>query len=428
MKNGDGYAVQTQIEPQYDALVVPEVPHLTAYQRVVRARWYVLRWAFGTAVLFAIIALIIPPEFESVARLMPPDNSDSMMLAALVGRAGDSLGFAASNLLGIRSTGALFVGILGSNAVQDAIVDKFDLQKAYRKKYHDGARKALDRETDIYDDRKTGIISIKCHDNDRVRVRSICQAYIDSLNGLMMRVSTGAARREREFLEERLKTVKTELDEASVEFSQFASKNAAIDIPQQGKAMVESAAIVQGQLIAAQSELRGMQQVYGPEHSRVRAVEAQIAELQKQLENIGGTDAQLQSSASTLYPPIRKLPLLAVKYTDLYRRAKIEEAVFETLTKQYELAKVQEAKETPTVRVLDSPSKPEHKVGPPRTVITICGLLLGIALGSGLVLGRVAWNEADAQHPKKVAVLETWTAVHEDWDRARHWLHRRSQS
>ncbi len=222
--------------------------------------------------------------------------------------------------------------------------------------------------------------------------------------------------------------MKVDLDRASVEFSQFASKNSAIDIPQQGKAMVESAAIVQGQLIAAQSELRGMQQVYGPEHSRVRAVEAQIAELSKQLEKLGGTDAQLASDEKTLYPPIRKLPLLAVTYTDLYRRAKIQEAVFETLTKQYELAKVQEAKETPSVRVLDAPTLPEHKVGPPRTIITICGFLLGLAIGSVVVIGGKGWEQTDESHPKKVAVLETWNTVREDWYRVRRRMSSRSRA
>jgi len=419
MDQGNQYAVGTEFEASYESLVEASVaPRETAYGLVVRERWYIAKWALGAAVVFAVIALIIPPQYESVARLMPPDNADSFMLAALMGRTGDMLGGAASNLLGMRSSGALFVGILGSNVIEDAIIDKFDLQRVYRRKYRDRARKALEDQTDIVEDRKNGIITLKCRDTVPQRARDICQAYLIDLNDLMVHVSTGSARREREFLEERLKAVKTDLDRAAVEFSQFASKNSTIDITQQGKAMVESAAIVQGQLIAAQSELRGLQQVYGPEHSRVRSVEAQIGELQKQLETLSGTDAQLASPNRSLYPPIRKLPLLAVTYTDLYRRAKIQEAVFETLTKQYELAKVQEAKETPTVRVLDAPTFPERKVSPPRTVITICGLFLGPAIGCVVVVGRVAWDDTDARHPKKAAALTTWSALQQDWGRA----------
>ena len=355
------YGIDLELENGYVPISeVKSAKKTTAYILAVQHRWYLMRWMLGAGLLFAIVALIIPPQYESVARLMPPDNTESLMLAALTGKAGEGLGLAASGLLGMRSSGALFVGILSSNAVEDRIVDKFGLQQVYRQKFRDRTRKALEKHTDISEDRKNGIISLKCDDTSPQRAQQICAAYISDLNDLMVKVSTGSARREREFLEQRLKAVKLDLDQASVDFSQFASKNTAIDLPQQGKAMVESAAIVQGQLIAAQAELRGLRQVYGPQHSRVRAVEARIDELKDQLQKLGGTDAQLKADDGSMYPPIRKLPLLAVTYTDLYRRAKIQEAVYEALTKQYEMAKVQEAKETPTVRVLDSPTLPEQ--------------------------------------------------------------------
>src|SRR5207253_2187866 len=127
---------------------------------------------------------------------------------------------------------------------------------------------------------------------------------------------------------------------------QFSSKNAAIDIKEQGKAMVEGAAILQGQLIAAQSELEGLRQIYTDNNVRVRSVRARIDELKHQLEKMGGKgenpsadSRQEQDSPAqqdSLYPSIRKLPLLGVTYADLYRRTRVQEAVFESLTKEYE--------------------------------------------------------------------------------------------
>jgi uncharacterized protein involved in exopolysaccharide biosynthesis len=222
-------------------------------------------------------------------------------------------------------------------------------------------------------------------------------------------------RRERTFLEERLKAVNQDLEAAEKEFSQFSSKNTAIDIKEQGKAMVEAAATLQGQYIAAQSELEGLKQVYTDNNVRVRSVRARIAELKRQLEKLGGKGEQASDpsgqQADYLYPSIRKLPLLGVTYADLYRRTRVQEAVFETLTKQYELAKVQEAKEIPTVKVLDVPNIPEKKSFPPRLVMMFVGTFLGLAGVVGFVFGKTAWQATDANDPHKVFVQEVFQTV-----------------
>src|SRR4029077_19653737 len=167
------------------------------------------------------------------------------------------------------------------------------------------------------------------------------------------------------------------------DFSQFASKNTAIDVKEQGKAMVEAAALLQGQLIAAQSQYEGLREIYTDNNVRVRSVKARIDELQRQLQKLGGKGESATSvsdlPADSLYPSIRKLPLLGVKYADLYRRTKIQEAVLETLTKEYELAKVQEAKEIPTVKVLDVANVPDKKSFPPRMSIIFLGTALAFA-------------------------------------------------
>ncbi len=362
-----------------------------------------------------LIAFLTPAQYRSVTRLMPPDqqsNSGLALLAAMAGRAGAGVTGLAGDLLGFKSSGALFVGMLKSETVQDALVDKFQLRKVYRHSKIEDAREELAEHTDVSEDRKSGIITIAVTDHDPKRAAAMSQAYVAELDRLVAQVSTSSARRERAFLEERLQKVKADLDTAAKKFSDFASRNTAIDIPAQGKAMVEAAAMLQGQLIAAQAELSGMQQIYTDNNVRVRAAEARVKELQRKLDEIGGAGTQGDlKSENSLYPSIRKLPLLGVTYADLYRETKIQETVYELLTQQYELAKVQEAKEIPTVRVLDAARVPTRKAFPPRVLIAVLGTMLGLTLSATWILGKTRWHAVDPSDPRKVLAIEVLTTV-----------------
>jgi len=207
--------------------------------------------------------------------------------------------------------------------------------------------------------------------------------------------------------------VKQDLDGAAREFSEFASKNTAIDIPAQGKAMGEAAAMLQGQLIAAESELRGLEAMYTEQNVRVRALRARAGELRLQLGKLGGDGSSYAGSKSdsSQYPAMRQLPLLGVTYADLYRQTKIQETVFELLTQQYELAKVQEAKEVPSVKVLDAAVVPTKKTFPPRTLLTAAGTTLAFLGACAWVLGKQAWNGIDPQDPGKQFAREVAVSV-----------------
>jgi capsule polysaccharide export protein KpsE/RkpR len=315
----------------------------------------------------------------------------------------------------MKSTSDIFVGILSSRTVQDKLIQQFDLKKLYRDRRMEDARKDLAEHTEISVERKSQIITITVVDHDPKRAAAIGQAYVEELNRLVAELSTSSARRERIFLEARLQAVNRDLESAEKEFSQFASKNSAIDIKEQGKAMVEAAAILQGQLIAAESELEALKQVYTDNNVRVRSIKARVTELKHQLEKLcgNGEDASAPSGLqqASLYPSIRRLPLLGVTYADLYRRTKVQEAVFENLTKEYEMAKVQEAKEIPTVKVLDFPHIPDKKSFPPRLGIMLLGTAFAFALAATWVFGKTAWDQTDSVDPGKAFAQEVFSAV-----------------
>ena len=421
-------ATKTQPEamPEHDLPIAPSpegAPQASgisvAYLRLLwEHRPLLVRIVLYGLLASTLIAFLIPTRYESTARLMPPDSNQSgglaMAAAALSGNAG-GLGGIASEMLGMKSTSDIFVGILTSRTVQDKLIQQFDLKKLYRDRRMEDARKDLAEHTSISVDRKSQIITITVVDHDPKRAAAMGQAYVEELNRLVAELSTSSARRERIFLEERLQAVSKDLESAEKEFSQFASKNTAIDIKEQGKAMVEAAATLQGHLIAAESELEGLRQMYTDNNVRVRSVRARIDELNHQLEKIGGKGDEVSAPTgqqqASLYPSIRRLPLLGVTYADLYRRTRVQEAVFESLTKEYELAKVQEVKEIPVVKVLDSPSIPDKKSFPPRLLIVLLGTALAFALATTWVFGKTAWDQTDSIDPRKAFAQEVFVTV-----------------
>jgi capsule polysaccharide export protein KpsE/RkpR len=385
-------------------------------------RRFLLRTAFLVFLASALIAILIPSTYRTVTRLMPPDGQSASglgLLAAMSGKSGpggigglSNVGGLAGDLLGSKSTGALFVGMVRSQTVQDRLIGEFDLKRVYWDSKIEDARIDLEDHTDVAEERKSGIISIGVTDRDPKRAAAMAQAYVSELDRLVAQVSTSAARRERIFLEDRLKTVKTELDTAAKNFSNFASKNTAIDIPAQGKATVEAAANLQARLIAAQAEVSGLRQIYTSNNVRVRSAEARVNELQSKLNEIGGSDSLgAVKESGMIFPSIRKLPILGVTYADLYLQTKIQQTVFELLTQQYEMAKVQEAKEIPSVKVLDVAVVPTKRSFPPRLLITILGTLLGLAAAVTWIIARTKWDAADAGNPRKVLATEVFMTV-----------------
>jgi uncharacterized protein involved in exopolysaccharide biosynthesis len=380
-------------------------------------RRFLLRWTIIGLVLSLVFAFLIPSRYVATTQLMPPDNQSAGGAAAILsavgsgsGRSSSGLAGLAGDILGTKNSGALFVGILSSRTVQDRLIQEFDLRREYWDSKMEDARSDLERHTTVSEDRKSGILSVSVWDHNPQRAADLAGAYVKELDRLVAQVSTSAARRERIFLEERLQTVKHDLDASAAKFSDYASKNTAIDIPAQGKAMVEAAATLQGQYIAAQSELQGLEAIYTDQNVRVRALRARVSELRTQLGKVlgeaGGAGALTPKSDPSLYPSIRQLPVLGVTYADLYRQTKIQETVFELLTQQYELAKVQEAKEIPSVKVLDAAVVPTKVSFPPRGALTVVGAVLFFLGACAWIFANRSYAAIDPQDPRKMLAEE----------------------
>jgi capsule polysaccharide export protein KpsE/RkpR len=381
-----------------------------------------VRVAGTVFVLSILVALLLPKEYVSGARIMPPEQggNTAAMLAALVGKgsAGGLAGLAGS-LLGAKNNGALFVALLHSGTVSGHLIDRFDLQRVYHKRYREDTAKRLGRLTKITEDPKSGVITILVKDETRERARDLAQGYLDELNNLVAKVNTSSAHREREFIEQRLNTVQAELQRAQLELSDFSSKNTTIDIKEQTRATVDAGAKLEGQLIAGESELDSLRQIYGDHNVRVRAAEARNTILQRELQRANGqssTDPDGKDvDATHPYPALRQLPQLGVRWANLYRNVRIHETVFDLLSEEYETARIEEVKSIPTVSVIDVPALPERKSGPYRTLIVLISTLLSAVMTAAFLLARRWWLEMDNEDARRVLAARIGMSVRDRW-------------
>jgi capsule polysaccharide export protein KpsE/RkpR len=380
----------------------------------------------GTVFVLSIfVALLLPKEYVSGARIMPPEQggNTAAMLAALVGK-GSAGGLAslAGSLLGAKNSGALFVALLHSGTVSGHLIDRFDLQRVYHKRYREDAARRLGHLTKITEDSKSGVITIAVTDETRERARDLAQGYLDELNNLVAKVNTSSAHREREFIEQRLKTVQAELQRAQLELSDFSSKNTTIDIKEQTRATVDAGAKLEGQLIAGESELDSLRQIYGNQNVRVRAAEARNAILQRELQRANGQSSADPDGndidASHPYPALRQLPQLGVRWANLYRNVRIHETVFDLLSEEYETARIEEVKSIPTVSVIDVPGLPERKSGPHRTLIVLISTLLSAVMTAVFLLARRSWLAMDDEDARRVLATRIAMTIRNRWSRS----------
>ena len=328
-------------------------------------RHFVASVVFLGTLLFLLLGFLIPTSYEATTTVVPPGQF-SVELPQI------------SEFEG-KFSGALVMAILRSDTVQDELINRFDLRRIYRVNTYAEARQKLSDHTTIQQNRKGGVVSITVADHDAQRASAVAEAYVAVLNRSIVGLNTSSTHREGLFLEERLKVARQELDHSAQELSEFSSKNAAVNIEAQVSASMKALAKVEREVIATQSELHGLEQIYTSNHSRVRILQARSAQLRWRMAQMMGpslTELGMSGPGEQLLPALRALPLLNKKYEDLKREVTSSEALVERLTQLSELARVEEVKDIPVVEVIDVAERPEKSSGPPRLRIVVLGAII----------------------------------------------------
>ncbi len=370
---------------------------LLEFYRVIRPRKkFIASVTIGAMLVAMVLSLfVIEKTFEATASMVPPTEHDGMGLSGLLAAAG-GVDRAAQNL-GISLPGApatptdLFMAMVKSRVVADAIIDKFKLKEVYDIETMDKTRKALAGSTSITLTREK-VIKITVEDSDPQRAADIANAYLNELDKLNQKLNVSKAALNRQFIEQQMVKNQTKIMELEDQIKDFQTKHMSFAMEEQAKAMVGAVAGIQSQLVAQEVQLEVMQQYLSPENPEIHRVRASIEELRKQIRAIergqgfqSGPSEKGEKRApggGHSQPAIVDVPALAVEYGRLLRMLKVHETLYTLMISEFQQAKYSEARNTPTVQVLDPAVPPEIKSRPITSLNMLVAGFLGLACSS----------------------------------------------
>jgi tyrosine-protein kinase Etk/Wzc len=380
---------------------------------LIKYRRFIIWFWIIAVVLSVLISLILPKTYIATAIIAPPSSSgDVTSLLSGLGVSG-GMGNLAAMMLGVPTSADFYIDILHSRTVADALIDRFKLMDVYHKRYRVDTVKALDNRTEIAKT-KGDLVTITVEDKDPKQAADMANAYVEELDKLARQLGMSSAGRMRVFLEKQIGETKRELRTAEDNLRNFQTEHKMVAVDEQTKAMVEGAALLEGQLIAAQTELGILRSFSTENNPRVRLVNAKIAELKKQMNLMEGTAVypkpgktntlQKPTPAGTnnsFYIPLSQLPNLGLEFVRLYRDVKIQETVFELLTQQYEMARVNEAKDTQTIQIVDRAKIPDKKDKPKRSIIVLITAIVAFGLAIFIAFSHEYLNSMDAENKRR---------------------------
>jgi capsule polysaccharide export protein KpsE/RkpR len=343
--------------------------NLLDYWRVLMKRKRLLALIIGTAAIASvIISLLLPKIYASTTSLLPPEDSAGGM--GLLSSLPSGMSGLAGGLLGKGSPGDLWVGILESQTIRDEIISRFNLREFYQAGTIEGARSALNNVVKIKKS-KEGIVFITVEDKEPERATQMARAFVEELDKVNKSIVMTSGGRMRTFIEGRLDEAKVLLASAEEALKSFQEQNRAVKLDAQSQAIIEAIGNVKGQLMAKEVELQTLLSFATSQNPQVEILKTQVKELKQGLQELEVGKGNTLASSKSIFIPTSKIPELSLKYVRLLREAKIQETLFELLTQQYEMARIQEAKDSPTVQVLDVAKVPEEKSKPKRALIVL---------------------------------------------------------
>jgi len=349
-------------------------------------RWIILQIAASTLALAVIIGFVIQPYFVSIASFLPPGSSSTSGASALMGQLSQLSGLSGGSglLASAKSPGDLYVGILKSHTIASELVKRFDLLHVYHVKKESQAEKRLADNSKFDVGLKDSIVTISVTDRSPARARDLANGYLDALRETNSRLALSEASQRRLFFAQQLAQEKDSLADAEVDLKRTEEQTGFIAPAGQTASEIQTIAQTRAQISVREAELSGLRQSDAAENPDVLRLQSEIANLQGQLARLESGSGKGEGSAI----PTSKVPAVALDYVRKEREVKYHEALFEMLARQYESARLDEAHDAPLLQVLDPASYPDSKSGPPRMIIALGGLLLGLVGGCVWVLLR----------------------------------------
>jgi tyrosine-protein kinase Etk/Wzc len=339
---------------------------------LVRHKRFIVRFVLGAFLLAIALALLLPVSYEAQVVLLPPATQSSSIASALLGQLGNlgSLGSLSgiAGGLGTKTPMDMYVSLLKSRTVEDATIQRFGLMSEYRLKRMSDARKEFERRANVSAGQKDGLIRITLEDRDPKRAAELANGYVEEFRSLSASLAITEAARRRLFFEQQLEPAKARLASAEEEMRKTQQTTGVLQIDSQARALIESTAVLRAQVVAKEVQIQGMRSFATEDNPDLMLAKQQLAALQSQLEHLAGSQ---KDTGSDIVLSKGRVTGAGLQYLRHYRDLKYHETVYELLTKELEIAKLDEAREGEIVQVVDAAVPADKKSSPHRTIIVI---------------------------------------------------------
>ena len=394
--------IQTEIQPEAivnegndSSRADTEVWVLDLLVLLLERKRFVVRFVLGAAVLATAVAFLLPVRYEAKIVLLPPPQNSSIG-AALLGQIGNlgSLGGLASLAGGgfnLKSPADMYVSLLTSRTVEDAMIQRFGLMKEYREKRMSETRKEFERRTTAVAGTKDGLIRLTLEDGDPKRAAEMANGYVEEFRKLSASLAITEAARRRLFFEQQVQQARDALTHAEEAMTKTQQSTGVLQIDSQARSLIESAAILRAQVVAKQVQIESMRSFATDDNPGLILAKQELAALRSQLDRLAGSQ---QDAGSDINLSKGRVTQSGMEYLRRYRDLKYQETVFELLARQFEIAKLDEAREGSIIQVVDAAVPPDKKSSPHRLLIMIAGTILGFLVAVFWSLLRKRWARA----------------------------------
>ena len=310
-------------------------------------------------VITAIIGLFIPKTYRAETRILPPQQASTSMASQLLNQVGGGL-TGLGGMLGANSQTDLYTGMLQSRTILDAIITRFDLKTLYHDKLLEDARKKLRQKVTVQSDPKNNLIVIAAEDKDPERAADMANAFVEELRRMTKELAVTEASQRRLFFEEQLKDTKESMTRAEEAVKGFQEKTGAIHVEEQVKAVIKSIAQLRAEIAAKEVEIKVLKTYSKSTNPDLQKAETGLSGMKAEL-------AKLESKSGSGNDPMMptgRMPAVATEYTRKLKDLRFNEALYELFLKQYEMAKLDEARNAAIIQVIDRAVPPEKKIKP----------------------------------------------------------------
>jgi tyrosine-protein kinase Etk/Wzc len=374
---------------------------------VLAQRKRVIIWTTAVfAILAIVVSLLLPKKYTATVTLLPPQQNSSLS-TQLASQFGSLAGMAvlagggSSSLL--KNPNDMYVAMFKSRTVEDAMVAHFGLMQEYRKRYSSDARKVFESHATVEGSGKDGLIHISIEDRDPRRAAELANGYVDQFRLLSQNLAFTEAQQRRKFFEDQLKQANQSLADAEEALKQTEQKTGLIQLDAQARALVESAAALRAQIDAKEVQIQGMQTYATGQNAQLVEAQKELDGLRAQLAKLGGTS----DNSDSIIVPKGQMTEAGLEYVRKLRDVKYYETIFDILARQFELAKLDEAKEGALIQVVDPAVPPDRRSFPKRALIVIVATFVGFVLGvlSAFLQAGFEGLKRDPEAASKLALL-----------------------